>query len=76
MEMIGHLKMKVGSDEKVLLMEQLPYYTLVPSEVALRNKIVTCISLCPKSPSVRRLVACLPVRLLFKSTKRNALYPV
>ena len=41
--MIGHLKMKVGSDEKVLLMEQLPYYTLVPGEVALRNKIVTCI---------------------------------
>ena len=33
-------------------------------------------TLCPKSPSVRGLVACLPVRLLFKSTKHNAFYPV
>ena len=33
-------------------------------------------SLCPKSPSARGLVACLPVRLLFKSTKHNAFYPV
>ena len=33
-------------------------------------------SLCPKSPSERGLVACLPVRLLFKSTKHNAFYPV
>ena len=27
-------------------------------------------TLCPKSPSARGLVACLPVRLLFKSTKQ------
>ena len=33
-------------------------------------------TLCPKSPSVRGLVACLPVRVLFKSTKHNAFYPV
>ena len=33
-------------------------------------------TLCPKSPSARGLVACLPVRLLFKSTKHNAFYPV
>ena len=34
------------------------------------------IALCFKSPSARGLVACLPVRLLFKSTKHNAFYPV
>ena len=33
-------------------------------------------SLCPKSPSARGSVACLPVRLLFKSTKHNAFHPV
>ena len=33
-------------------------------------------TLCPKSPSARGLVACLPVRLLFKSTKHNVFYPV
>ena len=34
-------------------------------------------ALCPKSPSVRGLVACLPVPLLFRSsTKHNAFYPV
>ena len=33
-------------------------------------------TLCPKSPSARGVVACLPVRLLFKSTKHNAFYPV
>ena len=32
-------------------------------------------TLCPKSPSAQGLVACLPVRLLFKSPKHNALYP-
>ena len=32
--------------------------------------------LCPKSPSARDVVACLPVRLLFKSTKHNEFYPV
>ena len=31
---------------------------------------------CFKSPSVRGFVACLPVRLLFKSIKHNAFYPV
>ena len=53
------------------------------------NRIIHCVpraqvsevssrlySLCPKSPSARGLVACLPVRLLFKSTKHNAFYPV
>ena len=35
-----------------------------------------CKTLCPKSPSARGLVACLPVHLLFKSTKHNAFYPV
>ena len=35
-----------------------------------------CISLCPKSPSARGFIACLPVRLLFKSTKHNAFYPI
>ena len=34
MEMIGRLKIKVCSD-KLVKMEQLPYYTLVPGEVAL-----------------------------------------
>ena len=36
----------------------------------------TCLTLCLKSLSARGLVACLPVRLLFKSTKHNAFYPV
>ena len=31
---------------------------------------------CPKSPSACGFVACLPVRLLFKSLKHNAFYPV
>ena len=31
--------------------------------------------LCPKSPSARGLVACLPVRPLFKFTKHNGFYP-
>ena len=33
-------------------------------------------TLCPMSPSARGLVACLAVRLLFKSTKHNDFYPV
>ena len=32
--MIGHLKIKVGLGSKYYLMEQLPYSTLVPGEVA------------------------------------------
>ena len=38
--------------------------------------VMTGVPLCPKSPSARGLVACLPVRLLFKSTKHNVFYPV
>ena len=44
-----------------------------------RNVLGVCdiaSTLCPKSPSARGLVACLPVRLLFQSTKHNAFYPV
>ena len=33
-------------------------------------------TLCPKSSIARGLVSCLPVRLMFKSTKHNAFYPV
>ena len=31
------------------------------------SHLLACCSLCPKSPTARSLVACLPVRLLFKS---------
>ena len=34
------------------------------------------LTLCPKSPSVLGFVACLPVRLLFKSISHHAFYPV
>ena len=47
------------------------------SDMKLRESIhIKEYTLCPKSPSARGLVACLPVRLLFKSTKHNEFYPV
>ena len=48
--------------------------SVIKSVSSILNRLA--ISLCPKSPSARGLVACLPVRLLFKSTKHNAFYPV
>ena len=47
-----------------------------PRKVAVNKINHDIYTLCPKSPSARGLVACLPVRLLFKSTKHNAFYPV
>ena len=46
-----------------------------------REQILNCckninVSLCPKSPSARGFVACLPDRLLFKSIENNTFYPV
>ena len=49
------------------------YKTLQLEQPVCYGEVIT---LCPKSPSARGLVACLPVRLLFKSTKHNAFYPV
>ena len=48
------------------------------AEYGMKGKILSqgMNTLCPKSPSARGLVACLPVRLLFKSTKHNAFYQV
>ena len=39
------------------------------------NKAIYSITLCPKSPSARGLVASLPVRLLFKSIKKQCNLP-
>ena len=58
----------------------LPFFEAMYCFICGRRRVTVfryrVITLCPKSPSARGLVACLPVRLLFKSILNNALYPV